>query len=140
MKTLTSNAGRIIFGLIFLAFGFFHFTGADMMAAWMPGWMPAPKILVYISGLGLIAKTCYLVAGPSFTADHPDHAYTCSSRWRPDGHEHDAERCRTARCSIVHVQPLQEVDFFKVIREISGGIQILPAYPIYPSPGFTCKY
>jgi uncharacterized membrane protein len=55
MKTLTSNAGRIIFGLIFLAFGFFHFSGADMMAEWMPGWMPASKILVYVSGLGLIA-------------------------------------------------------------------------------------
>jgi uncharacterized membrane protein YphA (DoxX/SURF4 family) len=54
MKTLTSNAGRIIFGLIFLAFGFFHFSGADMMAGWMPGWMPAPKLLVYASGLGLI--------------------------------------------------------------------------------------
>jgi uncharacterized membrane protein len=55
MKTLTSNTGRIIFGLIFLVFGFFHFSGADMMAGWMPGWVPAPKLLVYISGLGLIA-------------------------------------------------------------------------------------
>ena len=55
MKKLSSNAGRIIFGLIFLVFGFFHFSGADMMAAWVPGWLPAPKLLVYISGLGLIA-------------------------------------------------------------------------------------
>jgi uncharacterized membrane protein YphA (DoxX/SURF4 family) len=55
MKTLTSNAGRIIFGVIFLAFGFFHVSGADMMAGWMPGWMPAPKILVYVSGLVIIA-------------------------------------------------------------------------------------
>ena len=54
MKTLTSNTGRIIFGLIFLAFGFFHFSGADMMAGWLPAWMPAPKFLVYVSGLGLI--------------------------------------------------------------------------------------
>lgn len=54
MKTLTSNTGRIIFGLFFLTFGFFHFTGADMMAGWMPAWMPVPKLLVYVSGLGLI--------------------------------------------------------------------------------------
>ncbi len=55
MKTLSSNVGRIIFGLIFLVFGFFHMTGAEMMAGWMPGWLPAPVILVYLSGLGLIA-------------------------------------------------------------------------------------
>ncbi len=55
MKTLTSNAGRIIFGLMFLAFGSFHFTSAEMMAGWMPGWLPVPVVFVYISGLGLIA-------------------------------------------------------------------------------------
>ena len=30
MKTLSSNAGRIIFGLIFLVFGFLHMTSAAM--------------------------------------------------------------------------------------------------------------
>lgn len=55
MKTLTSNAGRIIFGLMFLAFGTFHFTGTEMMAGWMPSWLPAPRIFVYVSGLGIFA-------------------------------------------------------------------------------------
>jgi uncharacterized membrane protein len=55
MKTLTANAGRIIFGLMFLAFGSFHFTSAEMMAGWMPGWLPIPVVFVYISGLGIIA-------------------------------------------------------------------------------------
>ena len=55
MKTLTSNAGRIIFGLIFLAFGSFHFTSAEMMAEWMPAWLPLPFVFVYISGLGIFA-------------------------------------------------------------------------------------
>jgi uncharacterized membrane protein len=55
MKTLTSNAGRIIFGLMFLAFGSFHFTSAEMMAGWMPDWLPVPLAFVYVSGLGIIA-------------------------------------------------------------------------------------
>jgi putative oxidoreductase len=55
MKTLTSNAGRIIFGLIFLAFGTFHFTSAEMMAEWMPAWLPVPLVFVYLSGLGIFA-------------------------------------------------------------------------------------
>jgi uncharacterized membrane protein len=55
MKTLTSNAGRIIYGLLFLAMGFFHFTSAGMMGEWMPGWLPVPVAFVYISGLGLLA-------------------------------------------------------------------------------------
>ena len=55
MNTLTSNAGRIIFGLIFLVFGFFHMTSAAMMADWMPAWVPIPKVLVYLSGAGLVA-------------------------------------------------------------------------------------
>jgi uncharacterized membrane protein YphA (DoxX/SURF4 family) len=55
MKKTISNVGRILFGIIFLVFGFFHFSGAEMMAAWLPEWMPAAKLLVYVSGLGLIA-------------------------------------------------------------------------------------
>ena len=55
MKTSSSNAGRIIFGLIFLVFGFFHMTSAAMMGDWMPAWVPIPVILVYLSGVGLIA-------------------------------------------------------------------------------------
>jgi putative oxidoreductase len=55
MNTLPSNAGRIIFGLIFLAFGFFHMTSAAMMAEWMPAWVPIPLVLVYLSGAGLVA-------------------------------------------------------------------------------------
>ena len=55
MKTLTSNAGRIIFGIIFLVFGFFHMTSAAMMAGWMPAWVPIPTVLVYLSGAGLVA-------------------------------------------------------------------------------------
>jgi uncharacterized membrane protein YphA (DoxX/SURF4 family) len=55
MKTLTSNVGRIIFGLIFLVFGFFHMTSAAMMADWMPAWVPIPLVLVYLSGVGLVA-------------------------------------------------------------------------------------
>ena len=54
MNTLTSNAGRIIFGLIFLVFGFFHMTSAAMMAGWMPAWVPIPTVLVYLSGAGLV--------------------------------------------------------------------------------------
>jgi putative oxidoreductase len=55
MKTLSSNVGRIIFGLIFLVFGFLHMTSAAMMADWMPAWVPIPVVLVYLSGVGLIA-------------------------------------------------------------------------------------
>jgi uncharacterized membrane protein YphA (DoxX/SURF4 family) len=55
MKTFSSNAGRIIFGLIFLVFGFFHMTSAAMMAEWMPTWVPIPLVLVYLSGVGLLA-------------------------------------------------------------------------------------
>ena len=55
MKTLSANAGRIIFSVPFLLFGLFHFMSLADMAAWMPSWLPAPKFFVILSGLGLIA-------------------------------------------------------------------------------------
>jgi uncharacterized membrane protein YphA (DoxX/SURF4 family) len=61
MKTTISNVGRIIFGIIFLVFGFFHFSSAEMMAGWLPAWMPAAKLMIYVSGLGLIAASVSII-------------------------------------------------------------------------------
>ena len=55
-KTITT-IGRIIFALPMLAFGLMHFTSAAMMAQYVvPKWMPAPEILVYLTGTLLIGS------------------------------------------------------------------------------------
>lgn len=53
LKPLTS-AGKYLFAIPFIVFGFFHLTGANEMAADMlPGW-PIGVYLIYLTGLALI--------------------------------------------------------------------------------------
>jgi len=53
--------GRIIFGLVMIVFGLFHFmSGADMAGFALPGW-PVAIILVYVSGAALIAAGIAIV-------------------------------------------------------------------------------
>ena len=55
-KTITTF-GRIIFAIPMAAFGLMHFTSAAMMAQYVvPKWMPAPELLVYLTGAVLIAS------------------------------------------------------------------------------------
>lgn len=52
MKSLTT-IGRIIYAIPFIIFGINHFMYVNSMAGMLSGW-PAPEILVYISGAGMI--------------------------------------------------------------------------------------
>lgn len=46
--------GRIVFGLVLIIFGVFHFMKAGDMAGMIPDFMPAREILVYVTGAALI--------------------------------------------------------------------------------------
>ena len=62
MKTLSSNAGRIIFAIPFLVFGLFHFMNGSAMATWMPAWLPGSLFFVYLSGAALIAAGVSIIS------------------------------------------------------------------------------
>lgn len=46
---------RACLGLIFVVAGILHFLATDFYAAIVPPWLPAPELLVWISGLAEIA-------------------------------------------------------------------------------------
>jgi uncharacterized membrane protein YphA (DoxX/SURF4 family) len=61
MKPLV-KAGRYIYAIPFLIFGLFHFMNAGQMSGMLSGW-PAPTLLVYISGVALIAAGISIITG-----------------------------------------------------------------------------
>ena len=58
------NLGKYLFALPFLMFGLFHFMSADAMA---PMAFNQP-VLVYLSGLGLVAAAVNIQGMPTFDA------------------------------------------------------------------------
>ncbi len=54
MKILSFIA-RILFGLPFLVFGFFHLTGANHMIGMIPSYMVGGVFWIYLTGLGMTA-------------------------------------------------------------------------------------
>ncbi len=53
MRTLTTTAARIIFGIPWLVFGTFHFLNADQMTGAVP--FPPETFWVYLTGAAMIA-------------------------------------------------------------------------------------
>jgi uncharacterized membrane protein YphA (DoxX/SURF4 family) len=53
--------GRWFFALPFIAFGVTHFMDAQGMASTLPLHIPFPVVMVYLSGLGLIAGGASLI-------------------------------------------------------------------------------
>ena len=53
---------RVLFALLFIVGGAAHFTSTDSYVAIMPPYMPAPRLLIYISGVcEMIGGTALLV-------------------------------------------------------------------------------
>jgi uncharacterized membrane protein len=50
-----THMARMLFGLIMLVFGLFHFLMGDKMAGMVPAFLPGGVVWVYITGLGLAA-------------------------------------------------------------------------------------
>jgi putative oxidoreductase len=59
------SLGRWFFAIPFAIFGLFHFINADAMAQMVPNYFPdmAKTIMVYFTGLGLIAASVSIVSG-----------------------------------------------------------------------------
>ncbi len=57
------SLGRWIFPIPFAVFGLMHFMNADALAGYVPGYMPAPKIFVYLAGAGLIGSAVSMYIG-----------------------------------------------------------------------------
>jgi uncharacterized membrane protein YphA (DoxX/SURF4 family) len=57
------SLGRWIFPVPFAMFGLMHFMNADALAAWVPSYMPAPAIFVYLAGAGLIGAAVSMYIG-----------------------------------------------------------------------------
>lgn len=49
------KVGTIIYAIPLLAFGLGHMANASQMAGMVPSWMPFATVLVYLTGLALIA-------------------------------------------------------------------------------------
>lgn len=58
-----SNVARMIFGLILVVFSIGHFTSADMMAPMVPAFLPGKHLLVYFTGLALLAAGVSMIWG-----------------------------------------------------------------------------
>ena len=54
-------AARIVYGAPFLAFGVNHFAKTDMLAHGVPAWLPAPHVMVWITGLWMILAALAIV-------------------------------------------------------------------------------
>lgn len=54
MKALLA-LGRWIFPISFALLGLIHFMNVETLTNSMPGYLPAPAFLVYLSGIGLVA-------------------------------------------------------------------------------------
>lgn len=55
MKALTGPFARILFAVPFIVFGINHFIYAGAMKNIVPGFLPLKTVLVYLTGLALIA-------------------------------------------------------------------------------------
>ena len=55
------NVGKYLYAIPFFLFGIMHLTNAGQFASYMPEWMPIKYVLVYISGLGLLAAPIALI-------------------------------------------------------------------------------
>ena len=55
--------GRILFSAAFLMFGVGHFMNAEMMAGMVPGFLPAKTIIVYLTGIVLVAGGLSVLLG-----------------------------------------------------------------------------
>lgn len=53
------NLGKWLYTIPFAIFGLFHFLGADNMAGFTPG----GKVMVYVTGLALIAAAVSMIIG-----------------------------------------------------------------------------
>jgi putative oxidoreductase len=54
MKSILTNAGRIVYALIMLVFGSFHLMNGPKMVGMVPGFIPGGVIIVYLTGVALI--------------------------------------------------------------------------------------
>jgi uncharacterized membrane protein len=55
------NLGKFLYIIPMALFGLMHFANANQMVGIMPDWLPLKTVLVYLSGLGLIAAPVALI-------------------------------------------------------------------------------
>lgn len=55
--------GRILFAAPMIAFGFGHFSAAADMAGMVPSFLPAPTLIVYLTGALLVASGLGIAVG-----------------------------------------------------------------------------
>jgi putative oxidoreductase len=56
-----NKLGKFMYIIPIGIFGLMHFANAGQLSEMLPDWMPLKSILVYISGLGLIAAAVALI-------------------------------------------------------------------------------
>ena len=54
-------AARIVYGAPFLVFGINHFAKTDMLVQGVPAWLPAPHLMVWITGAWMILASIAIV-------------------------------------------------------------------------------
>ena len=62
MKSL-GFVGKLMFALVMAFFGVGHLMNADVMAGMVPSYMPAGVIIVYLTGVALLAAAVSLLIG-----------------------------------------------------------------------------
>lgn len=62
-KNTVSVISRIVFALVIGYFGFGHLTNAEGMSTMVPSYLPAAKILVYISGVAMLLAAISFIIG-----------------------------------------------------------------------------
>ena len=55
--------GRILYSAIFILFGFGHFTETDAMREMIPQFLPAPTLIVYVTGVVIIVSGVMVLIG-----------------------------------------------------------------------------
>ena len=55
------NAGKYLYIIPIAAFGIMHFANVEALTQMMPEWMPMKSILVYLTGIALIAAAVALI-------------------------------------------------------------------------------
>lgn len=54
MKSL-AFIGKVIYAVVIIVFGAFHFMNAKQMAPMVPNFLPVPEVFVYLTGAALLA-------------------------------------------------------------------------------------
>lgn len=62
MKSL-GYVGKLMYAGPMAMFGIFHFMGADDMAGYVPSFLPAPVVFVYLTGIALILAAVAIILG-----------------------------------------------------------------------------